>query len=127
MPGKKTVLVAEDDADVRDLIRVYLQMCGYEVQVARNGAEALDKLRGALPDAVVLDINMPVVDGFAVLEHMADAPVRPPVLVLTARHAAGDVQRAVKLGARDFLAKPFSENQLAARVGRLVRGPLGIA
>jgi DNA-binding response OmpR family regulator len=125
MPGsKRRLLIAEDDRSVCDLIRAYLQMAGHEVMIARDGAEALEKARSVRPDAMVLDINLPQIDGFTVLERLAATPsLRPPVLVLTARHAAADVRRAVSLGARDFLAKPFTEAQLVARVTRLLRTP----
>ena len=125
MPGsKRRILVVEDDRSVCDLIRAYLQMAGHEVLIARDGAEALEKARSVRPDAMVLDINLPQIDGFGVLEKLSATPaLRPPTLVLTARHAAGDVRRAISLGARDFLAKPFTEAQLVARVTRLLRTP----
>jgi DNA-binding response OmpR family regulator len=126
MSAKPRVLIADDDGSIRDLIRIYLQIAGYEVAVARDGAEALDHARSARPDAMVLDINMPHIDGFAVLQKLSElTPSHPPVpvLVLTARHAVADVRRAIELGARDFLAKPFTEVQLIARVARLLRIP----
>ncbi len=123
MPAKARLLVAEDDRSVCDLIRAHLEMSGYQVHVARDGNEALKQVRSLRPDALILDINMPEIDGFGVLERLHEVShVRLPVLVLTARHAAGDVRRAIDLGARDFLAKPFTEAQLAARVARLLRG-----
>lgn len=126
MSAKVRLLVAEDDRSVCDLIRTHLQMSGYEVYVARDGAEVLKQVRAIKPDALILDINMPVIDGFGVLERLRQVPsVRLPVLVLTARHAAADVRRVIDLGARDFLAKPFTEGQLTARVARLVRGVSG--
>ena len=70
MSGKARVLVAEDDRSVCDLIRAHLQLCGYEVQIARDGVEALKQIRIAKPDALVLDINMPGIDGFGVLEQL---------------------------------------------------------
>jgi DNA-binding response OmpR family regulator len=77
------------------------------------------------PDAIVLDINMPEMDGFEVLGALNSASTAMiPVLILTARHAVGDVQRAIGLGAKDYLAKPFSEAQLLARVRRLFRAPI---
>jgi two-component system OmpR family response regulator len=123
--AKFRVLVADDDFGVRDLIRTRLDVAGYDVYTARNGAEALDRVFELSPDALVLDINMPEMDGFAVLERLKTrvAPKRLPVLVLTARHAADDVRRAVSLGAKDYLTKPFNETQLLARVARLVRPP----
>jgi len=124
MSAKRLVLIVEDDRSVRDLIRAYLQMSGYEVLVAYDGAEALNHVRSANPDAMILDINMPVMDGFTVLEKLSEtASPHLPVLVLTARHASADVRRAITLGARDFLAKPFTEVQLTARVTRLLRTP----
>lgn len=124
MQAKARVLVAEDDRSICDLIRTHLQMSGYEVHVARDGAEALTQIRAVKPDAMILDINMPEIDGFGVLERLRQTPsFRLPVLVLTARHEAQDVRRAIDLGARDFLAKPFTEGQLAARVVRLLRAP----
>src|SRR5690606_8419308 len=97
---------------------------GYEVHVARNGVEALQKAEELAPDGLILDINMPEVDGFGVLEALRGRSTRRlPVLMLTARHAGDDVRRAVSLGAKDYLAKPFNRDQLLARVARLVRPP----
>ncbi len=115
------VLVAEDDQNIRDLIRTRLAMAGYEVRTARTGAEALSQIPGFRPQAMVLDINMPVLDGFGVLEEVQARDIRLPTLVLTARHAAEDVRRALGLGAKDYLAKPFTEQQLITRVARLLR------
>jgi two-component system OmpR family response regulator len=123
MPRRQTLLVAEDDQGVRDLIRVRLTSAGYDVQVAYNGREAVDHIRASKPDGVVLDINMPVMDGFEVLQRLRDegGGGDPPVLILTARHAAEDVRRAIGLGAKDYLTKPFNDGQLLARVARLLR------
>ena len=121
----KTILVAEDDASIRELVRTRLQLAGYDVVTARTGAEAVTRVRKFGVDGVVLDINMPEVDGFGVLRAMQAMPSisRLPVLMLTARHAEEDVRRALVLGARDYLTKPFSEQQLVARVARLMRAP----
>ncbi|MDP3491686.1 MAG: response regulator [Hyphomonadaceae bacterium] len=121
MPPKYRILVAEDDRDIRELIRTRLITAGFEVHTARNGSEALSSVSAVRPDVLVLDINMPEVDGFAVLEALGARGQLLPVLVLTARHAVDDVKRAIKLGAKDYLTKPFSEAQLQARVGRLLR------
>ena len=125
MPSSPRILVAEDDAGVRDLIRTRLRMTGYDVHIARTGIEALDRIGELRPDAMVLDINMPEMDGFGVLKGMGARAngARIPVLVLTARHAVEDVKLAVSLGAKDYLTKPFSEGQLVARVARLLRAP----
>jgi two-component system OmpR family response regulator len=126
MPHSKRILVAEDDLGVRELIRARLSAAGYDTHTAHDGGEALERIRNLRPDGVVLDINMPVLDGFAVLDFLKGEPrLRGiPVLVLTARHASDDVRRAVSLGAKDFLTKPFSDAQLMARVARLLRAPL---
>lgn len=124
MPAK-TILVAEDDANVRELVRTRLQISGYDVVTARTGNEAVGRVRTSPVDALVLDINMPELDGFGVLRAIQGTPSirRLPVLMLTARHAAQDVRLALVLGARDYLTKPFSEQQLVARVARLLRAP----
>jgi DNA-binding response OmpR family regulator len=125
MPHKPRIVVAEDDAGVRDLIRAHLSEAGWDVHTAHNGLEAMDRVRLLRPDVLILDINMPLLDGFGVLGAIReDETVRHVrVLVLTARHAADDVKRAMSLGAKDFLAKPFNDGQLLARVGRLLRAP----
>ena len=120
------ILIADDDGNVRDLIRIRLRIAGFDPYVAKNGREAVDRALSLWPAAMILDINMPELDGFAVLSEIQDrAPDRKiPTLVLTARHSSDDVQMAVALGARDYLTKPFTEAQLLARVSRLLRKPV---
>ncbi len=121
---KPRIFVAEDDRDVLDLILTRLTLAGYMTAHARDGHEALRGIAAARPAGIILDINMPNLDGFGVLERLsAAAPAGPktPVMVLTARHAPDDVQRALSMGARDFLTKPFQDAQLLARVARLIR------
>jgi len=126
MPLRRRVLVAEDDPGIRELIRARLTTAGYDTHTAHNGREALQRIRALKPDGLILDINMPELDGFGVLEALKaeEALKRLPVLVLTARHGAEDVKRAVGLGAKDFLTKPFNDGQLIARVARLLRAPI---
>lgn len=126
MPYSPRILVAEDDAGVRELIRTRLTAAGYDTHTAVDGLEAIKRIRYLMPDGVVLDINMPGMDGFGVLEVIrSDVKLRHVrVLVLTARHAAEDVKRALSLGAKDFLTKPFNDGQLTARVARLLRAPI---
>lgn len=121
----RCILVVDDDSDIVDLITTRLIIGGYKVVTARNGAEAIRALKDVRPDAMILDINMPLIDGFGVLERMRNVPtIRPPTLVLTARHNAEDVAKAIRLGARDYLAKPFDDRMLLARVARLFRPQL---
>lgn len=124
MSHKTRILVVDDDANIRDLIRVRLDQAGYDVHTARTGLEAISRIGELSPSAMVLDINMPEMDGFGVLAAMKQERWSLPVLVLTARHAGDDVRRAIGLGAKDYLTKPFNEAQLLARVARLLRRPL---
>ncbi|WP_332768733.1 response regulator transcription factor [Phenylobacterium sp.] len=117
------ILVVEDEPMVLELITTRLQLAGYQTFYGRDGYEGLARLDEVRPNAMILDINMPRLDGFDVLRKMKETGqiLRMPVMVLTARNQADDVQTAIKLGARDFLAKPFNDDQLLARVARLVR------
>lgn len=117
----RRVLVVDDDPFMLELVMTRLVIAGYGVQSARDGLEAVTRLGDFRPHAMVLDLNMPVMDGFAVLEHMQMQKLsdRTLTLVLTARNAAEDVTRAIRLGAKDYLAKPFRDEALAQRVGRL--------
>jgi len=122
MPLSPKILVAEDDSGIREILRTHLSSAGYDVQVARDGLEAMALIRQWRPDAMVLDINMPGLDGFGVLRAITQDHLPPPrTLVLTARHAAADVKQAIGLGAKDYLSKPFTEAQLLGRIARLVR------
>lgn len=116
------VLVAEDDPNMAEVISLRLEASGRRCFVARDGREALEMLPQVQPSALVLDLDMPKLDGFAVLGHMqADVRLRDiPVLVLTARDAGDEVRRAIALGADDYLAKPFEAQALIRRVERLL-------
>jgi two-component system OmpR family response regulator len=118
----RRVLVVDDDASIRELVSTRLTIAGYAVQTAKDGVEALSRLGERRYDGMVLDLNMPQMDGFGVLECLGDLPhPPPPTLVLTASHNAEHVAQAVKLGARDYLSKPFDDRQLMMRVARLFR------
>ena len=116
----RRVLVVDDDPSIRELVSVRLTLSGHTVLTARHGRDALTRLRERRYDGMVLDLNMPELDGFGVLEQI-DKHQMPPTLVLTASHSVADVQRAIKLGARDYLSKPFDDRQLLMRVARLFR------
>lgn len=121
--ARPRIVVAEDDPMVMELITTRLELAGFQTFSARNGSDALSRIAHVRPDGLVLDINMPILDGFQVLAQMraGGANHRPPTLVLTARNRPEDVKRAIELGARDFISKPFQDDQLIARVTRLVR------
>lgn len=121
-PRARRVLVVDDDPGVVELIVTRLAIAAFETRTACNGADAIQRLAEFRPEALVLDINMPVLDGFGVLAHMKAHGLiaTTQTLVLTARNNAADVAQAVQMGARDYLAKPFSEAQLLQRVARLL-------
>ena len=121
--SRPRILIAEDDPMVMELITTRLELAGFRTFSARNGSEAIQRIGDIRPDGLVLDINMPLVDDFQVLTHLmaTGATQQTPTLVLTARNQPEDVRRAIGLGARDFISKPFKDDQLIARVARLVR------
>jgi DNA-binding response OmpR family regulator len=114
------VLVADDDADLRELIAFTLMQAGYLVIKAGDGPAALRRFGEEAPDLVLLDINMPGLSGFQVCETIR-AGSRVPVMMLTVRGEEEDLVRALGLGADDYLTKPFSPRTLLARVKALLR------
>jgi DNA-binding response OmpR family regulator len=119
--GRTRILVVEDDPIILDLITTRLGIAGYDTYFARDGFEGLARLHELRPSALVLDINMPRLDGFGLLRKMRLEGLKTPTMVLTARNQPEDVKQAIELGARDFLSKPFKDEQLLQRVGRLLR------
>jgi two-component system OmpR family response regulator len=119
--GRTRILVVEDDPIILDLITTRLDIAGYDTYFARDGFEGLRRLHELRPAAMVLDLNMPRLDGFGLLRKMRLEGLNTPTMVLTARNQPDDVRQAITLGARDFLAKPFKDDQLLQRVGRLLR------
>lgn len=119
---EKRVLIVDDDWGIRDLLELRLGAQGLQTRLAGNGLEALNAVRDFRPHAMILDINMPMMDGFGVMTRLGrDRMSTLPTLVITARGEAEDVRRALALGARDYLAKPFEDAQLLARLRRLLR------
>jgi DNA-binding response OmpR family regulator len=115
---RPVVLVADDDDDIRDLVAFRLDRAGYEVLRAGDGQEALDLAREHRPDLAVLDVMMPKLTGYEVTRELrADAATsRIPVILLTARVQEADVARGFEAGADDYVKKPFSPQELKARV-----------
>ena len=114
------VLVADDDAELRELIAFTLSQAGYLVIKASDGSAAVRLFAAESPDLVVLDINMPALSGFQVCEAIR-ARSRVPVMMLTVRGEEEDLVRALGLGADDYLTKPFSPRTLLARIRALLR------
>lgn len=115
------VLVAEDDRAVREALVRALQLEGYTVVAANNGAEALDAVRQVEPDVLLLDVSMPLVDGLTVCRVLRSEDNRLPVLMLTARTETSDRVAGLDAGADDYLPKPFDLDELLARVRALLR------
>jgi len=120
--AKNRVLVIEDDADIALGIRLVLTRNGFEVSGAGDGREGLRAFYRMRPDLVVLDIGLPALDGWAVLERIRDVS-DVPVLILTARGQESEKVRGLHGGADDYLTKPFGNAELAARVATLLRRP----
>ena len=115
------ILVVEDNRDLAYGLRNNLEIEGYEVRVAEDGQAGLDAARQALPDLVILDLMLPELDGFRVLKALRAVSPDPPVLVLTARGEEADKVRALRMGADDYVTKPFGLLELLARVEALLR------
>lgn len=118
--GNSTVLTIEDDPDIRQLLRALLGREGYEVTEASTGREGLRAFHEMRPDVVILDVGLPDLDGWQVLERVRDMS-DVPVLVLTARSAERDKVRGLNAGADDYLTKPFSRVELLARLTAIRR------
>jgi DNA-binding response OmpR family regulator len=116
------VLLVEDEIPLRRAMRDVLEREGFQVLEAGDGAEALVAIDRATPDIAVLDINLPVLDGFAVLSRLRTraSTARLPILILTARADQETEMRGLALGADDFLTKPFRPTALAARLRALL-------
>jgi len=115
------VLVAEDDAAVRNAVVRVLELDGHRVQSAKDGRTALDAIIDDTPDAVVMDVMMPFVDGLTVCREVRHRGNRVPILLLTARVEVDDRVAGLDAGADDYLTKPFAVAELSARVRALLR------
>lgn len=120
------ILVAEDERDLNMLISRKLRSQGFSVDSCHDGLEALDMLSAAEYDGLVLDIMMPGADGYAVLRFLRDRGDMTPVLFLTARDSVADRVRGLDSGANDYLVKPFSLEELLARIRSMTRPRFGM-
>jgi two-component system response regulator MprA len=115
------VLVVDDDRAVRESLRRSLEFNGYQVALAGDGAEALASIAGQAPDALVIDVMMPRLDGIETTRALRTAGNDLPILVLTARDSIGDRVEGLDAGADDYLTKPFALEELLARLRALLR------
>jgi two-component system response regulator MprA len=119
------LLVVDDDRALRDVLRRTLTLAGYEVRLSETGADALAEVTSGVPDAVVLDIGLPDIDGLEVCRLLRREGNRVPVLMLTARDAVSDRIDGLDAGADDYLVKPFDIDELQARIRALLRRASG--
>ena len=116
----KTILVIEDDSNIRELLRLYLEQEGYAVETAQDGMEGLRAFKRIHPDLVLLDLMMPVMDGTQVIKEIR-AQSKTPIIMLTAKGETFDKVAGLELGADDYVTKPFEMRELIARVRAVLR------
>ena len=115
------ILLVEDEENLRSAIRLNLEMEGYDITEARDGKTAFNQFRAAHFDLIVLDVMLPEMDGYTLCQKIRLENTRVPVIFLTAKGASDERVRGLKLGADDYLAKPFNLEELLLRVGALIR------
>lgn len=115
------VLIVDDEPQVRDIVATYLERDGFMVRTAQDGEEALVAIRAKRPDALVLDLMLPKINGLQVLQTLRDDGDDVPVIVLSARGKENERVAGLELGADDYLAKPASPREIAARVRAVLR------
>ncbi len=120
-PPLARILVIEDNEDLAFGLRNNLEIEGYEVELSSDGAAGLHRAREFRPDLVILDLMLPGLDGYRVLREMREADLHVPVLILTARGEEADKVRGFRLGADDYVTKPFGVLELMARIEALLR------
>jgi CheY-like chemotaxis protein len=119
------ILLAEDDAVNQYVFRTILQSAGYRVEIADNGLIALEKCRRQHPDLILLDMMMPVMDGYEAAARLSADPTldRTPILALTAKAMKGDLEKTLEAGCDDYLSKPVSRNDLLQRIAAWLERP----
>ena len=116
----RNILVVEDDRNISDLIRMYLEKEGFDVRIAYDGGKAVEEYDRQAPDMVLLDIMLPVMDGWSVCAHIREK-AKTPIIMLTAKSEVNDRITGLEMGADDYLVKPFEMKELLARVEAVLR------
>ncbi|MAR07565.1 MAG: DNA-binding response regulator [Cyanobium sp. NAT70] len=119
--SEKTILIADDEANILMLLEMELQAEGYQTIACKDGSEALSKIRDSTPSVALLDWNMPIITGLDVCKRLRDTGSSLPVIIITARDEMDDKIAALESGADDFISKPFNIREVLARVKALVR------
>ncbi|HWE88770.1 MAG TPA: response regulator transcription factor [Pseudonocardiaceae bacterium] len=127
MADRTMLLVVEDDTNIRDLLAVSLRFAGFDVATAATGTEALRAVERRPPDMILLDVMLPDRDGFEVLRWLRAGGHTVPVLFLTARDGADDKITGLTIGGDDYVTKPFSLEEVIARVNAVLRRTRGVA
>jgi DNA-binding response OmpR family regulator len=122
--NEPTILVVDDEPSISEVVSIYLKRAGYQVVVAQDGQEALDKLAESAPDLVVLDLMLPKLDGMEIARWLR-AEGDTPIIMLTARREEADRIAGLEMGADDYVVKPFSPQELVSRVKAVLRRTRG--
>ena len=121
-----SVLIVEDDRNIAELLQMYLEKEGYAVTIAADGGQGLQKFRTIKPDLVLLDVMMPVMDGWTVCKNIR-AESQTPIIMLTAKGETDDKVTGLKTGADDYITKPFEMKEVLARIEAVLRRTTGTA
>ena len=120
----RNILVVEDDRNISDLIRMYMEKEGFEVRSAYDGGKAIEEFEKQAPDLVLLDIMLPVMDGWSVLKKIRESS-KVPVIMLTAKGETSDKVSGLEMGADDYIVKPFEMKEVLARIHAVLRRTAG--
>jgi DNA-binding response OmpR family regulator len=115
------VLIAEDDRDFGNILSQYVTISGFDVRLGRDGLEAWELFKSDKPDICVLDVMMPEMDGFTLAEKMKETSPEVPIIFLTAKSLKEDIVRGLKIGADDYITKPFDPEVLILRINNILK------
>jgi two-component system OmpR family response regulator len=119
--AKTRVLIVDDEPNIRDLLATSLKFAGYEIQTAANGAQAVAAVTESEPDIILLDVMLPDMNGFSVTKKLRSSGIEAPILFLTARDDVEDKITGLTVGGDDYLTKPFSLDEVVARIQAILR------
>ncbi|MBN2002184.1 MAG: response regulator [Anaerolineae bacterium] len=117
------ILIAEDERDIRELIAFTLRFAQFDVEVARNGAEAVEKAPQINPDLILMDVRMPLMTGYEACEALKQNPQTKdiPVIFLSAKGQESEIQEGLEVGAAEYILKPFAPDELTAQVKQILK------
>ena len=118
---KLKILLADDVEALAEAVGAMLEYNDYEVDIVNNGKEALDKAKGNLYDCIILDVMMPIMNGFEAVKQIRKLNIKTPIILLTAKSLVEDKVEGLDLGANDYITKPFEKKELLARIRALIR------